>query len=629
MRVWLLRGITTLLLFAPTQARSEAVLFGLALYDSVAVYADSAGVGEQLAALGLADDVLVLGKTWSEAYSDSMYVWCRVELNDGRQGWVKREDIALTYYVVEVKEDSVIVRTQPDVVGDSIREVFKGDFITVYERVSAESQNWLSVKFYRGTIVKGWMPERVANPHPEGAVVELVWSYLGGYGLFVGENRPSKDLDKALLVVERLKERDAEYIYLIVEGDDDVAVDLKAEAQWLKHWVLRKMGRFDDAMDALREIVARYPEQDLASGRADGVASFEIAEIYRVDIGDTSRAIEAYHGVIINYPNFPIGGSEWNDWIDIRAARRIIDLLKESGDADQLLVESQRILEENDNDAVALLGYLGIATAFRMQGRDGAEIEKVISEGLAKVLEAYGTYSKNGGDYAITLLGYGIETYMDAGDFRSALRLCSKIEDSYTGLQVGSYAQLSIAEIMDSTIGDLDEVIETYQKVAMGTTDFIGWDPIKGRGYWRGAAQRRLETLQEVIPETVVVEDENVWMRVTGKESAEVVKVLSKGEALTLFYGDSGLSRDGDLEGFWQKVKTGDGRVGWVLDAHLERNIEPIFNRGAAISVWSMLGGGPRHAPVFSGEKMERPQVIRQISNVYAREILFWDVNGD
>ena len=590
------------------------------MYDSVAVYADSAGVGEKQAALGLADDVLVLGKTQSEAYSDSMYVWCRIELNDGRQGWVKRGEIALTYYVVEVKEDSVIVRTQPDVSSDSVRVVFGGTFATVYERILEENQNWLKLKFYSRGWVEGWIQEQVSIPHPEGVVADLARSYLWGYGPFFGENRPRKDLDKALVVVERLKERDTEYLHLTPELEGvNYIVGLKAEAQWLKHWVLRKMGRFDEAIEALREIVACYPEQDMTIGRADGLAGFEIAEIYRSEIGDMDRAIEEYHSVISNYPDFPISGFEWNDWIDIRAAWRIIDILEESGDADQLLIESQRILEENDSDAVALLGYLGRATAFRMQG-SYAEVEKAVIEGLASVQEAYRTYFKSGEDYPIILLSYGIETYMNVGDFRSALALCSKIGDEYAGLPVGSYAQLSIAEIRDRTIGDLDEVIESYQKVAMDTTNF---------NYNRRTAQRRLEALQEVIPEIVVVEDENVWIRVTGKESAEGVKELSQGEVLTLFYGDSGLSRDGDLEGFWQKVKTGDGLVGWILDAHLERNIEPIFNRGAAISVWSMLGGGPRHAPVFSGEKMERPQVIRQIPNVYAQEILFWDVNGD
>ena len=62
-----------------------------------------------------------------------------------------------------------------------------------------------------------------------------------------------------------------------------------------------------------------------------------------------------------------IGGFEWNDWIDVRAAERILDLLSDS--PERLGEESLRIVAASPDSVVQMIGQRG---RLRSMGLSGA-----------------------------------------------------------------------------------------------------------------------------------------------------------------------------------------------------------------------------------------------------------------
>ena len=346
------------LILSDTRLWSEPISVGLAIEDTVVIHGDSSVTSPQVAVLPFAHHVLVLGEGDGTTSIFDRNGWTRVETAERLSGWVRSEAIAVaaklrrrwsardTLYEASDRESPFhLSRYRRDPRDVRLRQIV-GDqtWLGVYDWES-ERILWLPADDYQYEDIYIALSKRYRGLAYDVGILPL-HPEVYREGPLVGSGRgrelerdPLKSLQVALRLQEIVLPQDTLFSY----GEGFIRPSSAgAFAADLVHRADLATGQYEGAVEALKVMVKGEPTDLLVGNPAAPMAALKIGSIYSSYLRDLDRALESYHFVIREYPGVSISGFEWNDWIDIRAAERILGLLSDS--PERLGEESLRIV---------------------------------------------------------------------------------------------------------------------------------------------------------------------------------------------------------------------------------------------------------------------------------------------
>ena len=627
-----LAAIGLCLFLSATKLWSEPISVGLAIEDTVVIYADSSVASPPIAALLFAHHILVLGEGDGIANTFDKNGWTQVETADSLKGWVRSEAVAVAAKLHRAWSTSDTLYEAPDKEASFHVSERPRDLHDIRLRQIVGSQTWLGAYQRREQNIL-WLP--ADDYQYEDIYIALSYRYRGSsYDVGIRPLHPEKyreierDPLKSLQVALRLQEialpHDTLYTYGAEVIDRSNASALAAD---LVHHAYISLGQYEKAIDALQSIVAGKPTDRLWGNPAAPTAALDVGDIYRDHLKDLDRALQSYHFIIREYPGVTIGGSEWNYWIDIRAAERILDLLADS--PERLGEESLEIVAASPDSVVQMVGQRGQLRSMGLLGF----YQTMVDSALHIVEESPSnsrTYFRSHRDFSTLLISEVLTILADNGEFDLFYEAAAKFAHRFADYDVGTFALSYPAQIADRTHADLDVVIRRYW-AASDLSHLWVYDPWKDLYDQSSFVNRRIAEIREFAPyqsETILP---NVELKVGFEDRYPVLDTLSLGTSLTVLYSNRPLILTSFRDIVGIKVRLEDGRVGWLDSDQIKPREEPPTLDAAHPEPpsWNMHLANAQNNPVFTGPVIERPTITRILPDLNTKDLRFYDVNGD
>lgn len=357
---------------ASAASAAEPISIGFALSDGVAVYADTIAGADVIDTLAFADYRLVLGLHGEGGAIFDRNGWTRVEQPDGSPGWVRYTTFAFTRYITVYPAPGDSVFLEPSLNGEyRYAHGPVPQIMSITDRENQDGRLWLGSNGH-----KGWLLVSKPDIQWEEAYAELfeTFAQLNGSGSDYFVNlKPETDYARGLAVIMKLERSimPEDTLYLQSDGFADRAqlqVGAGAYVAWLKSRLYLASGDTVLASQALERIVREFGSQSLLIGRAGAAASLWLADPpFATALLDSTRTEAVLRRMIRDYPDEPVEGFEWNDWVDERAARRLIE--RAGNDPVRLREEASRLLMETRSDAVRLVAQKARVHSNRSSGQ--------------------------------------------------------------------------------------------------------------------------------------------------------------------------------------------------------------------------------------------------------------------
>lgn len=593
------------------------------------VHADSSLWAIALDTLNLADHVLVLGTIQDEKDVFNFGGWCRLELSNGSEAWVLYESVAINRPLVVESSGQDTLYEEPDLGSDIVTTIDEIRPFWVYQRSIQDNGLWLKATcgYY-----KGWLKVDTLDYMLETALLELLIYYLG-YGspsLVLPVSGPHRDLEKALDVAHKLSAiadpLSTIYRQYTIGYQSYYPLGAGAVIEYYYHSIYHLMERYDEAISNLQTIVNLYSTQQLYNGPAGPIAALRIGEIYFEDIGDLDKAIEEYHFVITEYPDISIYGFEWNDWVDIRAAERIVSML--GNNPVRLEMESRQIINESPNPPVQMIGYVGIIKSMGQRGLCD-DLLQISSEAINRHPDVQRGFFKTVIDYASYVAAAAFQALEDNVELAKFIQFGRSLEDQYQNLMVAPFAASKVAELADKTNSDIHSVIKKYEHVCATTSEFWIFDPISRVNYSHYLANARIKELKEANIVEAQTTGATVDLRLGHGEKFPSLMQMNIGDMVAVLYPDDCFVKHFNGTSGYTKVKQQDGIIGWVPTANLQFHWSPICDEEKEASTWNMYLANSENRPAFSGPEIRNPVVLDVLWNYTVKGLRFYHINGD
>ena len=621
---------------------SEPISVGLAIEDTVLIYADSSVTSPAIAALPFAHHILVLGEGDGITNTFDRKGWTQVETTDSLNGWVRSEAVAVAAKLRRVWSANDSLYEAPDKESPFHVPKYSRDLHDIRLRQIVGGQTWLGAYQWREQNIL-WLP--AADYQYEEIYIELSFRYRGKfYGLGILplhperyregplggppgreiERDPLKSLRVALRLQEIVLPQDTLYTY---DVEFTSRSNAGAYAADLVHHAYLALGQYEKAIKVLQTIVDGEPT-DLLMGRgAAPMAAQGIAHISSAYLQDIDRALESYHFIIREYPGVPISGFEWNDWIDIRAAERILALLSDS--PERLGEESLKIVAASPDSVVQLVGQWGRLKSMGLLGLYQAMVDSALSV-LEESPSNIRTFFKTDVDFSTALVSEVLNVLIDKEEFDLFYDASAVFADRFAEYEIGAFAVAYPAHIADRTHADLDTVIRRYRAVS-DLPSFGLYDRVTNRYYSSYIGMRRIDEINEFISyqsETVLPE---VELKLGFEDQYPVLDTVALGTPLTVLYSNRPLKYTRFKDIVEVKVRLEDGRVGWLNSDQIKsREVPPTLDAAHPDPPgWNMHLANAQNNPVFTGPVIERPAITRILPDLNSKDLRFYDVNGD
>ena len=558
-----------------TELWSEPISVGLAIEDTVVIYADSSVTSPPVSGLPFAHHILVLGEGDGITNTFDRNGWTQVEMADSLNGWVSSESVAVAAKLRRAWSASDTLYEAPD--KESQFHVFERPYALhdIRLRQIVGGQTWLGAYQWREQNIL-WIP--ADDYQYEDIYIALSYRYRGrnydvgilplhperyresplggGRGREI-ERDPLKALHIALRLQEIAQPQDTLYTY---DFDFLVRSNAGAYAADLVHHAYLALGQYEKAIKVLQTIVDGEPT-DLLMGRgAAYMAAQGIAHISSAYLQDVDRTLESYHFIIREYPGVPISGFEWNTWIDLKAAESILSLLSDS--PERLGEESLKIVTASADSVVQMIGQQGRLKSMGLLGFYQAMVDSALSV-LEESPSNIRTFFKTDVDFSTALVAEVLTVLLDKGEFDLFYDASAVFADRFAEYEVGAFAVAYPAHIADRTHADLDSVVRRYQSVFDGPR-FAFYDRVTKSYYSSSAARGRINEIREFIPYQSETIRPDGALKVGFEDRYSVVDTLALGTALTVLYSNRPLIYTHLRDVVGVKVRLEDGRVGWL-----------------------------------------------------------------
>ena len=610
---------------------SEPLSVGLAIEDAVVIYADSSVASPQVAALPFAHHAIALGEGDGKTNTFDRRGWTQVETAGRLKGWVPSEAMAVLDRLRRRWAATDTLYEAPDRESPIHLPRYRGGLMDVRLRQIVGDQTWLGVYEWGSKRIL-WTP---ADDYQHEDIYIAVSRRFRGSHHDVGvlplhHERYNRELEvdplKSLRVALRLREIVLPQDTLLSYEGVTLPSNAGAVAADLVHEAHVAIGQYEEAVEALNTIVQGEPTDLLMGNPAAPMAALDIGDIYRDHLEDPDRALESYHFIIREYPGVSIGGFEWNDWIDLRAAERILELLADS--PERLGEESLRIVAASPDSAVQMIGQRG---RLRSMGLSGAY--RTMADSALSIVGESPTnrriFFKSATDFTTALVSEVLTILADNAEFDLLYETASELADRFADHDAGTSALIHAARTADRTHADVDAVIRRYRAVADLSRLWVH-DPWMDE-YVR-SFNRRIAEIQEFIPYDSKTIRPAVELRVGFEDRYPVLDTLALGTPAGILYSSRPLMDTSLRSAVALKVRLQDGRIGWVRSDETrprERNLILDAPPSPPSAGWNMHLANAQQNPVFPGPAIERPTVTRLLPDLSTRGLRFYDVDGD
>ncbi|MCK4235383.1 PQQ-binding-like beta-propeller repeat protein [candidate division WOR-3 bacterium] len=528
--------------------------------------------------------------------------------------------------------DGASLRSEPNDSSEIIRELSFGiPFYILRRKTFVDGKrrfNWYKIKLIDSEI-KGWA---VSTECREGdkAIFDLDKTDLSGLYYSVGSKSLWRynDYDIAekifLYILEKYPNRNIPIKEEIF--DEIIYINGKLATCKMLAEVYKKKKDYQTSIKYYRKIM--YLKEAERRDVAEAIRNIMI--VYKDDLKDEVKTVDICHKIIKEFPDEEISGFEWNLWIDIEAARVIVDLYSlENEDIEKLEKECKRIIAETANPPVILIAMRGRIIAQICWGKFDLALKSLL-EVIRKYPREIRSYFKTPVNFSISPLASAIEAIIsEYGDYNKALDFAKTIKDSIQEEEIAFFTNYRIAQLLDEGNGSREQVISSYEKVSDQKIWF--WDPVKRSEIGSSVARKRIKQIKKYEVEKATVAEENVICKPGLRSKTKNFRTISKGTEVKIIYKDRELIELDEKVGNWAKIMLPDGEIGWIFDGFLSLILKKTFFSPLKKKeqIWCMEGANSNRTSTIYGKKIKEPTLIKIIPNITSREVVFSDINDD
>jgi len=328
-----------------------------------------------------------------------------------------------------------------------------------------------------------------------------------------------------------------------------------------------KSGEFEHAIATLEESIRRFPKVYSDIGLAWGGVKMHIARIQWENLERPMDAIASCQEIIRRLPGEKVEGFEWNSTLDIDAENYIARIGEESDvPDDDIAMELQAVIDSSTFPVARAMARLHKAKVHERQGQyDNAarELMTAIEEDTAVDM----TFYLNTYNFSIAALAELCLMHIEGrGDVEGALDACRAIARQHPRDQVGRAARSLLAEISDLADEDRNWVLALYRTLADEKPDWRAelykhWDPgLLEEVVSTYRAHERYDEILAYRQTSCVIDSDSVVLRQWADTPANQLAILPRGTPVVTQYTRR------SSRGLWVKVKTENGRIGWIRD---------------------------------------------------------------
>ncbi len=405
------------------------------------------------------------------------------------------------------------------------------------------------------------------EPQLEDVYRSLIQHYFGFGPDFY--RRPEKNYQQALKVARKMEQIVTPSKTVYITWHDGVSEsNAGALSSYLTSTAYRKLERFQEAIGSLRKIIDLYGDRKLWDDKAGPQAAPEIAGIYAQNLQDIEHALTWYHRIIQKYPGEAISGFERNDWVDLRAAEQIVDILQDQ--PQQLYEESVQIISESPDSTVKLVGHRGRIKSLGERGRYDQMIDSVFA-----VLKENPTnkrvFFKSTVDFSVGIASAAFLILEKKLQFERIKSVSRRLQREFGDYPVGAFAALRPAIVADRTDESIAEVKRLYQEAQALSEEFLFWDNVSRERYYpKMAAKRLLELVQaEENKQKSKITEQGAELKLGWEDKYPVLTSLAPGTEVEVLYPAT-FPVSSPANPRVIKVKLENGTIGWVDAERLE-----------------------------------------------------------
>lgn len=545
---------------------AEPISIGFALSDGVAVYADTVAGAAVIDTLAFADYRLALGVQGTSGAVFDQNGWTRVEQPDGSVGWVRYTVLALTRYIVVYPASGDSIFAEPSI-SSEFRNVYQ-DFrqiVTITSREFRDRRLWLGREGQNG-----WLLVKRFDIEWEDAYAKLVetFSHLNGSNPDYFLNlKPETDYAQALAIAERLEQALTPGDTLVLEADafvdkSQVVVGAGAYAAWLKSRLYLASGDTALSIQALERIVRDFGSQPLFIGRAGAEASLWLADPpYSNTLLDSAKTEAVLRRMIRDYPDEPVEGFEWNDWVDERAARRLLE--RAGNDATRLANEAHQLLKEARSDVVRLVAQQARVRSMGLQGNLDAMADTAFAL-LETLPDRRRGFYMAGIHYRYEIVAT-VVSFMNREEERCRVFL-ERIAARFSDELLGMLARLRLSQLDEEGDASMAELKRTYDGLLDYPERFRVWDTTTQSYISYDQAFARMDTLIWDVGKVTAVIAGPTLLRKYKRPDAPVKSLVPAGTVVRILYPYRQTRIVSHLA-HPVKIELENGSAGWV-DSH-------------------------------------------------------------
>ena len=633
--------MVVLLLVLAATLGAEPVQLGFVINDNVPVYTDSSTQSAVLETLGLTDYRYVYGDTTSDGYNYNYNGWAKIVMTDSTMGWIGYENLLVTRYMYyDVKLDEPLY-SEPDTSTLSYYVEPWDMQIRILEIQEKENETWLKVSFWGKMLWYKVLSDSLSfNVWGNYYSIFSILKNNGYYedkSAFYENDGLEKDLDKAERFVLKLKDTLDQYQNIkLLPIYEDITSKQANGVGALCNYMLANLyeysHRWNDLIDVLTETVTKYPHQWLLYCHAGASEYLRMANLYRDELNDTTKALDLYHTVIKEYHDELMAGDEWNDYADLHAAESIYDIIVQR-DPGFISLHESKIRNETRNPAVALVAYKALILIY-------ASLDNYtgMSAIASSMLEYYPDEKKgvylNTRNISAELAAKVFTILRENCQYDSYNYFAERIMKNCFGYPLASYCAFKKAELADYTQPDNDYIINLYLAAFDSFPKYSFRNSDEFINYTSGASKTRYNTLLLEVATQATILDNNTPLYKTRLDTVNVIRYLPGGTQVRMLATDMHMIDYHHVSAYikspqYAKVQLQDSTIGWVQYDALESDKTLGEIRADNNKSWTMYKGDSGNNLYFTGPEITDPVIGGNLYAGSVRGLRFYDVNKD
>jgi tetratricopeptide (TPR) repeat protein len=405
--------------------------------------------------------------------------WHQIRLNDGRRGWMTREQYKLLgfqWLTVRGLADSAAVWSSASA-GSCISHLSAGEecglSLARLSDSSGATNLWYRVKrFYDHNAprwsdspgAEGWVRAQDVTLGTE-MMLLIAGDHLAQWNNDVYWGHETSD-QNARLIYQRIRR---DYPNLIFRAPEEYSEELPyllhsdVEALEKIAKLEERAGEYDSAVSTLESIIDHYPDVHSGTGLASGQAWLNIAKIVGDELHLPDSALAIYRKVIRDYPDEEISGFEWNSTLGVSAFDALRDWHERGGLCDSIcLAEYQWIADSATFDVLAALACLEKAGVFVEMKRldDAVDVLRLAIDRFAKTRMYFYTEQL---DFEQSALENAVRILCDFKiDTAAAVQLCREVDRNHPRDMIGQTACAHVVDLQPPTPADSNSLPSPY-----------------------------------------------------------------------------------------------------------------------------------------------------------------------